>query len=156
MNNFVFEKDMQEVFGNNVTVLLRAIMNCTDDAIIICDKNKNFLAWSEKAKKIVGLPPGNIDVNEWCKHYGLYKEDKKTLFDVEEIPLVSAANGIPVKDVIMYINNENQLNTWISCTAIPIKNNDEILGSIAFFRDVTELLETKQLLKQIRNNLENL
>lgn len=108
-----------------------AVLNGVMDAVIVADKDKNFLHWNNAATTLLKL--GVTDDHNWSRHYGLYHEDG-TLYKEEDLPLVKAINGVATANEVMFIKNDQmEHGIWVNVNAFPLS-----YGGLIVFRDITE------------------
>ena len=79
----------------------------------------------------------------------MFKEDRVTPFQEDELPLVKAVRGIPSAGVIQFLKNSGHPEgIFISVTGTPLRNNKEELdGGLVVVRDITEELRVEAVTK---------
>ncbi len=128
---------------------LRSILDNMGEGMVACDLTGKFLLWNPAATRLVGSEAAKLDATEWPRHFGLYREDKKTLFDAGDLPLVRAMQNDVVTDQELYIGPPSERSGhWISTTARPFRDeNGQLRGAIAVFRDVSDRKRTEAELR---------
>ena len=109
------------------------------DGVIVADLDGNFIVFNQIAEKILGIGSVNIPPREWASIYGCYKTDMVTPYQVDELPLSRAFQGITVFDEVMFIKNAAQpRGLWISITAYPIRGDTgSVIAGAITFKDIT-------------------
>ena len=67
--------------------ILRSIMSNMGDAVIVADKDENFVVFNPAAERMFGKGATERPSSEWSKRYGLYLPDKVTPFPHDQLPL---------------------------------------------------------------------
>lgn len=131
-------------------ISLESSLNFITDGLIIINSNCEILMINQSAQSICGLMT-ECHYTNWPELMGVYKEDRKTLYSVDELPLVRAARGEFITGHFLNLKN-HLLNEWkiISCNASPIKENNIIVGAILTFRDLTEEVKEKESIQKER------
>ena len=118
---------------------LKQVFDNLMEGIIVADIEGNFIIFNQIAERILGFGSVDVQPREWISIYGCYKADMKTQYQVEELPLVKAMNGVQVLNELMFIRNAAQSRgVWINISANPIKDNlGKIIAGVIIFRDIT-------------------
>jgi rsbT co-antagonist protein RsbR len=84
---------------------------------------------------IMGAVQVDEGTNRWAEQYGLFREDQKTPYPTEELPLVRAlVTRTSVVGVPVFMRNASRREgAWLSIDAHPLPGG----GAMAIFRDVT-------------------
>jgi signal transduction histidine kinase len=127
---------------------LKAIIENIDAGIIVADKTGKVIIKNRRAIKMDGADLTPSDLHAKIKKHGLFKPDKKTLFRIDELPLVKAVQGEATSNVEMFVKNESMLDgihISINGSAI-IDENGVLSGGVIVMNDVTKLeLKNNQL-----------
>ncbi len=67
--------------------ILRSILSNMGDAVIVADKDNNFLVFNPAAERMFGKGAMESPPAEWSHHYGLYLPDKVTPFPHDQLPM---------------------------------------------------------------------
>lgn len=128
------------------TELLDAILECTPDGIVACDREANFLVFNRAAENMIGVGAIDINVERWSESYGCYSDEGETPLSTSELPLVRALSGKEVNGLEVFIRNErNQTGTWLSCNGSPIsKEGSGQEGALVVFRDITSFKRARE------------
>ena len=123
--------------------ILRSILSNMGDAVIVADKDNNFLVFNPAAERMFGSGALQMPSTEWSHRYGLYLPDKITPFPHDELPLLRSIRGEDVDNVEMFVRHERAPHgLWIETTGRPLRGaNDDVLGGVIVCRDITEIKE---------------
>ncbi len=127
------------------TVLLETVIDSMGNGLIVASKSE-FLLFNGPARQLFGDNPGQTHPEDWPVKYGLYRSDKLTLFEAEDLPLAKAMRGVSAETEMWVKNEFSPIGTWISIVARPLLNVDgTVRGGIIVFQDVTgqKKLETE-------------
>lgn len=139
-------------------VILESIINQLNHAVIICDKDGNFILWNTAAKEMIDLEEDIASTGTWQDYYYASKEDG-SIYKDKDYPIMRAVlNGEIVKRERMLINNRSKgITTWLEVDAFPIKNQEgDIIAGAASFMDITRSLRLESLVDEITTQFEHL
>lgn len=111
-------------------------------------KPGEFLLFNAEARSILGKGPTKRGPNEWSNDFGLFKTDRTTQLQLEEMPLWRAVRGEVVTDFELFVRNSDvPLGRLLSVSARPLRNPaGKLLGAVANFRDITDFRRAQQQL----------
>ena len=147
----------------DITRLMKTVFNSMSEGVIAIDENSVPLFNNLSAQRMGGDHPLDQDIYKWIEKYGVYQPDRKTLFTVEESPLMLALKGKATDDVELFIRNAlKPEGIYISVSGRPLWGRTGVSkGAILVFRDITNekklSMETEQMkaeLHHLRNELE--
>jgi PAS domain S-box-containing protein len=123
--------------------ILRSILSNMGDAVVVADKDANFLVFNPAAEHMFGKGASHTLPNEWSQQYGLYLPDKTTPFPPDLLPLARSLRGEEVDNVEMFVRHEKAPHgIWTRITSRPLRSgNGELLGGVAVSRDITQIKE---------------
>ena len=123
--------------------ILHSILSDMGDAVIVADKDENFLVFNPAAERMFGAGPTKTNASEWSHRYGLYLPDKVTPFPHEQLPLIRSIHGEEVNNVEIFVRHEKAPHgIWTRVTGRPLQDsNGELLGGVIVCRDITEIKE---------------
>ena len=123
--------------------ILHSILSDMGDAVIVADKDENFLVFNPAAERMFGAGATKTNASEWSHRYGLYLPDKVTPFPHEQLPLIRSIQGEEVNNVEMFVRHEKAPHgIWTRTTGRPLRDsNGELLGGVIVCRDITEIKE---------------
>lgn len=122
------------------TDTVKIILNSLSEGVLVADRNGKLLVFNPAAERILGIGYRDVSPDEWASVYGCYREDQRTPYPSNELPLARALLGEEVNENVIFIQNPRQpKGIWISASASPIKEKDgTIIGGTVIFRDITE------------------
>ena len=121
---------------------LSSILSDMGDAVIVADKEQNFLVFNPAAERMFGAGATSARASEWAERYGLYLPDTVTPFPQEELPLIRSIRGEEVNDVEMYVRHEKApRGLWVRINGRPLRTKGEVVGGIVVCRDITPIKE---------------
>ncbi len=123
--------------------ILQSILSDMGDAVIVADKDENFLVFNRAAQRMFGAGATETRSHEWSQRYSLYLPDKVTLFPRDQLPLTRAIRGEEVNDLEMFVRQKQApQGLWVRITGRPVRgSNGEVLGGVIVCRDITPLKE---------------
>src|SRR5262249_2618148 len=86
--------------------ILRSILSNMGDAVVVTDKEENFLVFNPAAERMFGKGATETRSSEWAHNYGLYLPDKVTPFPHDQMPLTRSIRGEEVDDIEMFVRHE--------------------------------------------------
>src|ERR1700756_55879 len=123
--------------------ILRSILSNMGDAVIVTDKDNNFLVFNPAAERMFGKGAMEMPPAEWSQHYGLYLPDKVTPFPHDQLPMIRSIRGEEVDNVEMFVRHEKAPHgLWTEITGRPLRSaNGDLLGGVIVCRDITQIKE---------------
>jgi PAS domain S-box-containing protein len=123
--------------------ILRSILSNMGDAVIVADKDNNFLVFNPAAERMFGKGAMQMPPAEWSQHYGLYLPDKVTPFPHDQLPMIRSIRGEEVDNVEMFVRHEKAPHgLWTEITGRPLRGADgDLLGGVIVCRDITQIKE---------------
>jgi PAS domain S-box-containing protein len=123
--------------------ILRSILSNMGDAVIVADKDKNFLVFNPAAERMFGKGAMQVPSTEWSHRYGLYLPDKVTPFPHDQLPMTRSIRGEEVNNEEMFVRHEKAPHgMWTRITGRPLRDsNGELLGGVIVCRDITRAKE---------------
>lgn len=164
MNTLLQNDKLKEMLGDDFAQLLLALMDSMYSGMVVAS-NKNpekpFVLWNKKATEILGLGPVDAPLEKWPEIYNILDPNTKELMPPHEIPLGQAFNGITVDNKLLLITPINESyngkkEIYVQCNAKPLFKNNEIVGGIVVFLDVTKSILEKEVLTQEIQTLKTL
>jgi PAS domain S-box-containing protein len=123
--------------------ILRSILSNMGDAVVVVDKDNNFLVFNPAAERMFGKGAMEMPPSEWSQNYGLYLPDKVTPFPHDQLPMVRSIRGEEVDNVEMFVRHEKAPHgLWTEITGRPLRGADgDLLGGVVVCRDITRIKE---------------
>jgi len=123
--------------------ILHSILSDMGDAVIVADKDENFLVFNPAAERMFGTGATETKSHDWSQRYSLYLPDKVTPFPPHELPLARSIRGEEVNNVEMFVRHEKAPSgLWTRVNGRPLRNpNGELLGGVIVCSDITQIKE---------------
>ena len=123
--------------------ILRSILSNMGDAVVVADKDNNFLVFNPAAERMFGKGAMEMPPAEWSQHYGLFLPDKVTPFPHDQLPMIRSIRGEEVDNVEMFVRHEKAPHgLWTVITGRPLRGADgDLLGGVVVCRDITRIKE---------------
>src|SRR5437773_2720065 len=141
--DLVIERKQAAEELSRINEILHSILSDMGDAVIVADKEENFLVFNPAAEHMFGAGATKTNASEWSHRYGLYLPDKVTPFPHEQLPLIRSIHGEEVNNVEVFVRHEKAPHgIWTRITGRPLRDsNGELLGGVIVCRDITEVKE---------------
>lgn len=125
------------------------ILESLPDGVVACDGEGKLNFFNQVLRDWHGLPPENIPVEHWSRHYSLLRDDGVTPFTQEEIPLRRAFKGETLVRVPMVIAVPGRELRHCEASGGPFRDEaGKITGAFVVMHDVTSLVRSRNLLQQ--------
>src|SRR6201984_1489927 len=123
--------------------ILHSILSNMGDAVIVADKDENFVVFNPAAERMFGARATDAKSHEWSERFSLFLPDKATPFPPHELPLSRSIRGEEVDNVEMFVRHKKApYGIWTRITGRPLRDsNGELLGGVIVCRDITEIKE---------------
>jgi PAS domain S-box-containing protein len=123
--------------------ILQSILSNMGDAVIVADKDGNFLVFNPAAERMFGKGAMQMPSTEWSHRYGLYLSDKVTPFPHDQLPMTRSIRGEEVDNIEMFVRHEKAPHGfWTRITGRPLRgSNGDVLGGVIVCRDITQIKE---------------
>jgi PAS domain S-box-containing protein len=132
--------------------LLGAVMDSIGDGVVVVDGDGRFLMVNPAARALVGDPVESTPAN----HYGLYRSDGVTPFDLDEMPLIRALHGEYADHVdIVARNHRHPDGVRLNVSTRPLDPRAGQPGAVAVFHDVTERQAAEEAVRRLNAELED-
>ncbi len=117
---------------------LSAVLNNLSDALVACDADGVLTLFNPAARELHGLPAVPLPAAEWAQYYALFAADGCTTLRPEEVPLLRALRGEPVRDVEMVVAPAGQPPRTLLASGQQIRGADgRLSGAVVVMHDVT-------------------
>jgi PAS domain S-box-containing protein len=137
--------------------LLPRIDESTVDAILAVDLAGRVVYCNAEAERLMQGPIPDTSLEEWVKRYGLFHSDGVTPFRTEDLPLARALRGESVDRVTILVRpHDAATGTWVSSTALPMRQGPAVVGAVIIFRDITAQKQSEKELQEAQERLQNL
>ena len=124
------------------------ILNSAGEGIYTIDKNHQTVFWNLTAEKLTGFSATEVYGKSLHSMLHHTKADGSH-YPIEDCPISKAVhNGNEYKGMNELFWRKDGTCFPAEYTVIPIKDEDTIIGSVVTFRDLSEKIETEELLRQ--------
>lgn len=122
------------------TKIFASVLDNMSDAVIVADKNEQFLIFNPAAERMFGSGPSASSAADWSRQYGLYLPNTSTLFPTDQLPLARAIRGEDTDDVEIMVKHAAAPNgRWARVSGRPLKDGaGGSFGGVVVCRDMTE------------------
>lgn len=115
--------------------LLRVLFDANPDGIAIADSKMNVTANAMSAVFFDTSAGPEVAPQDWATQFGLFRDDGKTPYPLDELPLVRAIRGETINDGLLFVRSGARPDgAWLSVNARPVDGG----GAIAVLRDITD------------------
>jgi PAS domain S-box-containing protein len=139
--DLVMERKRAEEELSSTNEILQSILSSMADAVIVADKEGNFLVFNPAAERMFGKSATQIAPSEWSRHYGLYLPDRVTPFPPDQLPLTRSIRGEEANNVEIFVRHDKAPDgLWTRVNGRPLRGPDgELSGGVIVCRDITEV-----------------
>src|ERR1700755_1040679 len=122
------------------TEILESILHHMGDAVVVADRDENFLVFTPAAERMLGAGAAGNKAARWPERCGLFLPDGVTPFPRDDLPLSRAIRGEEVDDVEMFVQHPGAPEgLWARVTGRPLRDaSGELAGGVIVCRDITE------------------
>lgn len=137
--------------------LYGSVWRSLNEGVIVAEPDGRFRLFNESAKKILGLGPRQIDLEEWSSTYGCFHPEDGTVYPSDQLPLARALRGEVVRNAEIFIRNPHLPDgVYINVSGSPLVDDDGAsAGGVVVFHDVTPAKKADRALKQSLKELED-
>jgi len=137
----VMQRKRAEEKLSDTNEILQSILSSMGDAVIVADKQGNFLVFNPAAERMFGKGATQIASSEWSQEYGLFLPDRVTPFPPDQLPLARSIRGEAVNNVEIFVRHAKAPNgLWTRVNGRPLRGPDgELSGGVIVCRDITEV-----------------
>ena len=140
---------------NELLISAEKIMDCLNDGVYVCDRDRRIVYWSKSAERITGWRSEDV-LGRACLDDILSHEDKDghRLCGEEYCPLHRAMiTGVTTSvPIIVFALHKNGTRVPTMVTTAPIRNDaGEVIGGVETFRDVSPMLVDLERAQKIQH-----
>ncbi len=127
---------------------LEALFENISEGLVACNAAGQIVLFNRAAQEFHGLPPQPISPDRWSQYYDLYDGTGVQPLAMEDVPLMRALAGEPVRSSAMMIKPKGGKARSLLTNANPIDDaTGQRLGAVALMRDVTDYRQTAAALE---------
>ncbi|MBF2025454.1 MAG: EAL domain-containing protein [Oscillatoriales cyanobacterium C42_A2020_001] len=142
IGQFIQRKQIEAalVKQTEISESLKSILDSMGDAVIVADENRNFLVFNPAAERMFGSQATHLVANHCSQTMNLFRADRVTPFNTEDLPLERSIRGEEVTDVEMFVRHAQAPDgIWVTVTGRPLKDkNGTPKGGVIVCRDISE------------------
>src|SRR5438132_10350968 len=83
---------------SRINEILHSILSDMGDAVIVADKDENFVVFNPAAERMFGARATDAKSHEWSQRFSLFLPDKVKPFPPNELPLTRSIRGEEVNN----------------------------------------------------------
>ena len=148
ISRFFLYQGMEKLLLNQASIpeKLKSVLNIVDDAIIIIDRDQNFLFSNPAVERILGKRLNTSFLKDLTRPIDSQHSINVAPFRANHLPLIRSLQGEKVNDVEMFVRHTNAPNgSWVSVTGRPIRDQNGMLtGSVIVCRDISKHKQIEQ------------
>lgn len=136
-----------QLSNSDTTVL--SILSSINDGVIIVDRAGHALDINPAGRSILGMPPRERPGSGWEESFCVTAADSKTAIEKDEQPLVKARRGEKFSNQLAIFRADKQNDITLSINGQGLfDSNQELVGGLITFRDVTDVMRRTVELEQ--------
>ena len=132
----------EELFQVQHRQVLRSVLTTLSEGVFITDAKGAVLYSSPYASQLFGAGL----VTDPSQKTGLFHSDEKLPFPADQLPMWRALKGEEVRDVGMFVRNDNvPQGRHIRCDGIPLRDEQGlVIGSMSLVKDLEEARRSEE------------
>ncbi len=137
-----------------LTRFMKAMFDSMSESVIAFDENMVPFFYNSSVVRMGGDPRVK-DIHKWAAKYGIFNPDGKTLFSVEDLPLIPALKGKAPDEIELFIRNRQTpegFHLSLRCSPLP-EGTDVAKGALMVGRDITKLKRAEAELEKTMGDL---
>jgi len=130
--------------------VLESAFNNMLDGVLVVTTDGTLLVLNPAAEQLSGMGVNNSSDTEEHVVYGVFKSDKQTSLEHNELPIVKALNGETVDGYELFMRNASlSEGAYLSVSASPIRNSDgQVYAAVVVMRNINEKIKARQEIKE--------
>lgn len=142
--------------GSSDADLLKEVIDNLEEGVVVANREGKFLVFNRFAEEILGMGSPDAPLSDWTRKFGCFTADGSRLISLKELPLARSLSGESVTDFEMLIRNPHvPEEVLIRTCSRPLRDEEgNIVGGVAWFRDVTSQKRTEEHLARLSHAVE--
>jgi len=132
---------------------LSAISETMGEGMYVIDKEGKIEYINEAALSMLGLTLG--ECSGQIAHYLFHSHEKNEAIPLEECPIFKTIHTSQKYEGIDHFRRKNGDIFTADVISSPLKDDDDVVGSVTVFRDITERIKLEEKLTSLNEKLEN-
>ncbi|MGE4399675.1 MAG: PAS domain S-box protein [Campylobacterales bacterium] len=132
---------------------LSAISETMGEGMYVIDKEGRIEYINEAALSMLGLTLG--ECSGQIAHYLFHSHEKNEAISLEECPIFKTIHTSQKYEGIDHFRRKNGDIFTADVISSPLKDDDDVVGSVTVFRDITERIKLEEKLTSLNEKLEN-
>jgi PAS domain S-box-containing protein len=158
--NDISERTRAEKALESERVLLNAVLETIDVAVVACDRNGELTLFNRFSREVHSQAQQAVHHTDWARHYALFEADGVTPLAADQVPLIRALRGEVVNDVPIVIVPADGAVRHMLCSGRQLVLPDGgPLGAVVVMSDVTQrhqaqrkLADSERFLRAVTDN----
>ncbi len=128
---------------------LEAVLDNIADGIVTCDENGSLKVFNRTSQKNHGLSAESLPPEQWASRYSLFKADRTTPLQMEDVPLYRAFHGEIVRDAEFVIApaGDSPARMLVASGSAFYDSDGKKLGAVIAMHDITERAAAEERFK---------
>lgn len=122
-----------------------ALLDSIGDGVIVIDKNGKTLFINEQTEALLGFSAGEIIGKNWSDIVPQAQDKDGNILPLEKRAIYLAISSKKKVVASYYLVKKDKTTIPVAITAAPVILNDELIGSIVVFRDITRETEIDRM-----------
>lgn len=116
---------------------LRGVIDSLDDGVVIAEENGQLVLFNEALRAMHGVGAQPVPMEQWARHYSLYRSDGTTPLAAADMPLVRALRGETVREqeVVIAPPDLPRRRVRVNAQAVTLANGVKV-GAVAVIHDL--------------------
>jgi rsbT co-antagonist protein RsbR len=135
----ISDRKRGELAAQEQAELFQTVIDQMSDGVILADPDGQFRIFNRASQHLFGPAPDSPDT-AWSEEYGIFLDDQRTPFPLDDLPVFRAVRGEETRNVELFVRHrEAPEGVWITVNGRPLFDREgQITGGLVVCRDDTE------------------